>query len=68
MQLREKTPQQLAQEAQELRVKIASLQLEHAVNPPKDTNEISRLKRKLAVVLTIQRERELQLQQQSRKT
>ena len=52
----------LAKKEQELRKEIAKLKLEIKVNPPKDTNLLSKKRRELAVLLTIKREKELENQ------
>ena len=52
----------LAKKEQELRKEIAKLKLEIKVNPPKDTNLLSKKRRELAVFLTIKREKELENQ------
>ncbi|MFQ5452075.1 MAG: 50S ribosomal protein L29 [Candidatus Paceibacterota bacterium] len=60
IELRKKSSSELTKEAVRLRREIAERQLEFTVNPPKDLNEISKLKKRLAVALTILRELELQ--------
>lgn len=55
--LKEKTKVELFKEIAQINEEIARLQLEFKSNPPKDVNQISNKRRKLAVMLTIAREK-----------
>lgn len=52
-ELLEKTIAGLQKEADEIREELARLALSSRVNPPKDTNMLGKKRKKLAVVLTI---------------
>jgi ribosomal protein L29 len=49
----EKSISTLEQEAQGMRQEIATMNLNYRVNPSKDTNNISKKRKKLAVLLTV---------------
>ena len=51
--LKDKNHADLVKEVAELKNQMAKMQLENSVNVPKDTNIISNMKKKLAVILTI---------------
>jgi ribosomal protein L29 len=55
--LKDKSLPELKKEAQVLRYEIAKLQLEFKVNPPKDTNQLAKKRRRLAAVLTLIQEK-----------
>lgn len=57
-ELKTKTVKELTKLAQDLRVKIAKLQLENKVNKPKDTNILTKEKKRLARVLTVLTEKQ----------
>ena len=54
---REKTSKELIKETQLLREEIAKLQLSFKSNPPKDTNLLVKKRKQLAVLLTVQAEK-----------
>ncbi len=60
-ELVEKSEKVLAKEIMELRKEIAKLILEQKVNPQKDTNVIAKKKKRLAVMLTVLRLKELEV-------
>jgi ribosomal protein L29 len=51
--LRKKTGKELEKEIQTIKEEIAKLQLEMKVNPVKDTNLLTKKKKKLAILLTV---------------
>lgn len=56
-QLRQKTVKELEKEVKKQRELIAKLRLQVKVNPPKDTNQLGKERKKLAQLLTIIREK-----------
>ncbi|OGK20594.1 hypothetical protein A3C23_05365 [Candidatus Roizmanbacteria bacterium RIFCSPHIGHO2_02_FULL_37_13b] len=58
-QLKGKQSQDLDIKVEELRRKINMSQLDNKVNPPKDSNSLSKLKKTLAQILTIRSEKGL---------
>ena len=48
-----KTSQQILSEVGKIRQEIAKLKLEAKINPPKDSNLLSKKRKKLAVMLTV---------------
>lgn len=56
-ELKNKTVRELEKEENETRKEIANLRLNFKVNPPKDTNLIIKKRKKLAVILTIIKEK-----------
>lgn len=57
--LRGKSVSELKKEAMTLKKEISELLLNKKVNPPKDVNTLSKKRKIRAVVLTIQREKEI---------
>ncbi len=57
-----KTAEELKKEAESLRKEIAKLEIERQAKPQKDTNMIFKKKKRLAVVLTTIRQKELGIQ------
>ncbi len=51
--LRKKTKKELEKEIQTIKEEIAKLQLEMKVNPVKDTNLLTKKKKKLAILLAV---------------
>lgn len=49
----DKSTEELASEADKIKVEIAKLQVEKKTNPQKDTNTLFKKKKSLAVLLTI---------------
>lgn len=58
--LRSKSLSKLKEEEDKLRAELAKIKLDSAVNAPKDTNAFSKMRARLAVILTIMREKEIQ--------
>lgn len=58
--LRKKTIKELEKEINKQRKELAKLKLEMKVNLPKDTNQLSKMRRKLAQMLTIWQEKRLE--------
>jgi ribosomal protein L29 len=56
-QLREKTINELGKEIVKQRELLAKLRLQMKVNPPKDTNQLGKERKKLAQMLTILKEK-----------
>jgi len=56
-QLREKTINELEKEIVKQRELLAKLRLQMKVNPPKDTNQLGKERKKLAQMLTILKEK-----------
>ncbi len=56
----------LSRREQELRKEIAKMKLEFKTNPPKDTNLLGKKRRELAIVLTIKREKELEVEKKGK--
>jgi len=52
-ELKQKTIKELEKEINNLRQEIAKLKIEMKVNPPKDTNLLTKRKKKLARLLTV---------------
>ena len=61
-ELQAKSIQELMKDAQSLHSEIAKLQVERKVKPEKDTNLITKKKKRLAVVLTLKGQKELEVQ------
>lgn len=57
-EIRQKTKNELIKESDTLRNEIAKLVLEVKVNKPKDTNIIGKKRKRLAVVLTLIKEKQ----------
>lgn len=58
--LRKKTIKELEKEINKQRKELAKLRLEMKVNFPKDTNQLSKMRRKLAQIITIWQEKRLE--------
>lgn len=56
-ELQGKSWQELDKEAQKLKLEINKLEMEKAVNAPKDTNTIAKKKKTLAVLLTLKNQK-----------
>lgn len=57
-ELRQKSVQEILKEINKLRQEIAKLRLENKTNPSKDTNLLFKKRKKLAIMLTILKEKE----------
>ena len=57
---RKKSLRDLEKDINKLRKEIAQLRLELKINPPKDTNQLSKMRKKLAQMLTIYQEKKLE--------
>jgi ribosomal protein L29 len=57
-ELKQKTIKEIRKEIEKVRQEIAQLKLEQKINPPKDTNILRKKRKKLAVLLTILKEKE----------
>lgn len=58
--IRKKSLKELEKEINKLRKEIAKLRLEFKINPPKDTNQLSKMRKKLAQILTIYQEKKFE--------
>ncbi len=58
-ELRDKTIKELEKEQASLREDIAKSKLSFVVNPQKDTNALSKKKKRLAVILTLMNEKKM---------
>lgn len=56
---RKKTVRELEKDIDKLRKDIAKLRLELKINPPKDTNQLNKMRIQLAQMLTIYQEKKL---------
>lgn len=56
-ELKSKTIKELEKEIQNLEKEIIKLTIDFKVNPPKDTNILKKTKKKLAILLTVLREK-----------
>jgi ribosomal protein L29 len=57
-ELKQKNIKELRKEIENIRQEIAKLKLEQKINPPKDTNLLKKKRKKLAVLLTVLKEKE----------
>lgn len=57
-ELKQKNIKEIRKEVESLRREIAQLKLEQKINPPKDTNLLKKKRKKLAVLLTVLKEKE----------
>lgn len=57
---RKKSLRELEKDINKLKKEIAQLRLEFKINPPKDTNLLSKMRKQLAQLLTIYQEKKLE--------
>mgnify|MGYP005846622051 CR=1 FL=1 len=57
---RKKSLRELEKDINKLKKEIAQLRLEFKINPPKDTNLLSKMRKQLAQMLTIYQEKKLE--------
>lgn len=58
--LRKKSLRELEKDINKLRKDIARLRLELKINPPKNTNQLRKMRKQLAQILTIWQEKKLE--------
>lgn len=58
--IRKDSLSELEKEISKLRKEIAKLRLEFKINPPKDINQLSKMRKKLAQTLTVYQEKKFE--------